>query len=399
MSIALKFLLTIYIGKYYPEESLGGYGLFCTTIASSFCIIGFGFDGYASREIVSRSKPEKYLYIKSTFNFYILSWAIVTPFIFVLTRTSSINFEGFLYYYSILLFETCANVFVVIFNILNKTVISNIVIFICQSCWIVFAILFDLINNHKNQSLEGILLLWLCGAISACIFGLFHLKRTFPKEKVPATNWPWIKSGFSVCYLYFISAIGYKSIEFSDRYFVNIKYGAAKAGVYIFYSQIANLISVGINITVISNLYPSLVESLVNFNLEKYNLVRRKMYQRVALLGSLFFVLVLLFSRFALHLVGKDSFYSDIYVLYILLASNLAMNFSFIPHYCQMGLRQDKLMVLTTLVGSGFSIFAHILTLKFNRYGIVGIALTTCLGFVVIFVLKLYSLKSRIVAV
>ena len=120
VSIALKFLLTIYIGKYYPEESLGGYGLFCTAIASSFCIIGFGFDGYASREIVSRSKPEKFSYIKSTFNFYILSWAIVTPFIFVFTRTSSINFEGFLYYYSILLFETCANVFVVIFNILNK---------------------------------------------------------------------------------------------------------------------------------------------------------------------------------------------------------------------------------------------------------------------------------------
>ncbi len=397
ITISIKFLFTLFLGKYYSEDVLGGYGLFATTVLISFFVLSLSFDSYATREIIQKPRDEQMNFIRNLFVFFIASWLIFVPIAFILTSIGWIDKTLIFYFLVILLFETFSQVFFSLFTILQQSIAANIILFLSQASWVLVFFVIHLAYPVFFISLDRFLLVWIFGGVIACCYGFYKIRRLYPsKLSIDPINWKWIKSGITVSLLFFFSTLGYKIIEFADRYFIEFKLGTAKVGVYIFYSQIANLMNTVINVTVVLMLYPRLIENFAKRDLDAFITIRNKMYQRVIFIGLTVFVVAILFIKMALVFIGKESFYSEIHVFYILLLANLAMNLSFVPHYCLFAMRNDKTLLVTTVTGTICCIVLNLFLI--DIFGVEGAAVSTGLSFCLVWILKsIYASKRKIV--
>jgi O-antigen/teichoic acid export membrane protein len=392
-TIGFKFLFTLFLGKFYSEEMLGEYGLFATTILFSYFILSLSFESFALREIIQKPQEKQLSYIRNLFIFFACSLLIFIPVSAIVIGYGLLSNKLLLYFSIILILETFGQVFFALFTILQKSVAANLVLFFNQALWIILVFILWIINQDIFISLENFLILWIVGGVLAGGYGFFQIRnayKTFPLEKI---DWKWIKGGISVSLLFFLSALGYKVIEFTDRYFIEFQLGTSKLGIYVFYSQIANLMNTVINVTVILMLYPRLIENYVKGDIGAFLLIKKKMYQRVAIIAICLSVLAILFIRIILIFIGKESFHEEISVFYILLLANLAMNLSFIPHYCLYAMRKDSALLYTTLAGSATSVCLNLVLIK--PFGIQGAALSTCAGFTLIWILKSLYINKK----
>ena len=116
------------------------------------------------------------------------------------------------------------------------------------------------------------------------------------------------------------------------------------------------------------------------------------MYQRIAILGLVISAGAVAVIKIALGIIGKQSFYEHITVFYILLGSTLAMNLSFVPHYCLFARKEDKAMVYTTIAGAACSLTLNALLI--GTFGLQGAAVATCTSFILIWALKTLYLNK-----
>ena len=105
-TIGFKFLFALFLGKYFPEEVLGEYGLFSTTILVSYLLLSLNFDGYATRELVQAPREQQPTFIRNTFVFFSISFPVyVSIAIFFLSR-GIIDQELIIYFVILLLLDS-----------------------------------------------------------------------------------------------------------------------------------------------------------------------------------------------------------------------------------------------------------------------------------------------------
>lgn len=385
-TIGLKFLFALFLGKHFPEEVLGEYGLFSTTILVSYLLLSLSFDSYAFREIVEKPRERQVSYVRDVFVYFGIAFSLYVVIGATFLNQELISGELLIYFVVLLFLETIIQILFSLFTVLQLPTVANLILFLSQGCWIVIAFLFWFVNKNSIVSIHDILLVWIGGSLTACIYGVVCIYGVYKNFRMESINWLWIRSGLPISFLFFAASFGYKSIEYADRYFIEFKLGTAKLGVYIFYSQIANLMNAVINVTVVLMLYPRLIESFIKQEFGSYIAIKRKMYQRILLIGVTVSAFATLFIKVALVYIGKESFYEDINVFYILLISNVAMNLSFVSHYCLYAMRQDTALVFTTLAGTILSIILNFYLI--DLFGIEGAAIATCTSFLLIWVFK-----------
>lgn len=392
-TIGLKFLFALFLGRFYSDEILGEYGLFSTTVAFSFIILSLSFESYALREIIQKPKEYHLTYIRNLFLFFIISFLVFTPFFLIIFNNGLISTKLIFYFLSILFLETLCQVFFALLTILQKPVAANLILFFNQGSWIVVTFSIWFLKSEILVSIQDFLSIWILGGFVAAAYGFFFIRKLYLNSILYSVDWQWIRAGLSISIFFFCSALGYKVIEFGDRYFIGSILGNAKLGVYTFYGQIANLINTVINVTVVLLLYPKLMESYVSKDMDAFLSIKRKMTERVILIGFVLSIFAILFVQLSLAYIGKESFYQEIHVFYILLLSNLVMNLSFIPHYCLYAMKRDRILFYTTIIGSIASIIMNYALIP--RFGIKGAALATFTSFVLIWVLKSFHTTNK----
>jgi O-antigen/teichoic acid export membrane protein len=385
-TIGLKFLFALFLGKYFPEEVLGEYGLLSTTILLSYLLLSLSFDSYAVREIVEKPREHQLSYIRNVFVYFAIAYSAFTLIAVSFSTNELFTNDLFIYFAILLFFETVIQIQFSLFTVLRLPTVANLLLFLSQGSWILIAFLFWFVDRSSIISLPHILLIWIGGSLIACIYGLFHLHSIYGQFSLESINWKWIRSGLPISFLFFAAAFGYKGIEYADRYFIEFKLGTVQLGVYVFYSQIANLMNAIINVTVVLMLYPRLIETFIKQEFSSYLAIKRKMYQRILLIGVTVSAVATIFIKIALVYIGKESFYEHINVFYILLISNIAMNLSFVSHYCLYAMRRDTALVFTTLAGTVLSIILNFYLI--DLFGIEGAAIATCSSFLLIWVFK-----------
>jgi O-antigen/teichoic acid export membrane protein len=333
-TIGLKFLLTLFLGRFFPDEVLGEYGLFSTTILVSYLLLSLSFDGYATRELIGKPREQQATYIQHTFVYFAVAFAIYTSIGILFFNNGFISNQLIVYFVILLFLETITQLVFSLFTILQMPLSANLMLFLSQGAWVAFVLLFWFLDPTMISSIEDVMHMWIFGSCIASAYGVIKITNYYKGAGLDPFNWKWILRGLSISAIFFCSTLAYKTIEYVDKYFIEFKLGTAKLGAYVFYSQIANVMNAIINVTVILMLYPRLIENYMKRDFQAYHLIKKKMYQRIILIGATIAVGSIIFMKFALVFIGKESFYNDISVFYILLVSNIAMNLSFIAHYC-----------------------------------------------------------------
>lgn len=385
-TIGFKFLFALFLGKFFPEEVLGTYGLFSTTILVSYLLLSLSFEAYALREILAKPKENQLTLIRNEAVYFLLAFAVYTTIGILFFNRGLISNELIIYFVIILLLETITQVCFSVFTILNKPTAANLIMFVSQGSWIAVALVVWYINPSTITEITDILKIWIIGGIAACLFGVTRIIAHYGSMKVDPIDWRWIRTGIRVSLLFFCALLGYKVIEYADRYFIEFMLDTSQLGVYIFFSQMANIINAVINVTVILMLYPRLIENYNQRDFVAYKVIKRKMYIRVLVISVGVGLGAFVFLKFALVYIGKESFSNHMEIFYILLVSNLAMNLSFITHYCMYAMRKDVALVITTVLAAAACLLLNYLLVPY--YGIAGAATATCSSFSIAWVLK-----------
>jgi O-antigen/teichoic acid export membrane protein len=394
LSSLSKFLIVVYIAKYFSTDDLGIFGLFNSTIILSIYLLGFEFYNFNTREILSVAPGKFATLIRDQFIAYTFAYGIVLPSLLLVFFKDFLPFEYLVWFYFILITDHLSVEFYRIFTVLSRPVFANVIFFIKTGLWSLGLIALWMAGMESTKTLSLVWMAWFGGSFLACLLSiwyLYHLKiHLFTLEPV---DWSWIKRGYKVSLPFFIIAISLRLIEQSGRFFIDSWYSKSEVGIYSFFWNIANLENIIIFTGIIMILYPKLVETFKKNQMAEFNKILRQ-FKRLTYFSSLVLAGALILGIGPLlGFLGKTEFYAHLPVYYILILANTILNISYVPHYILYAKDADRLIVWSTLTGSLLNITGNILVIP--RYGLIGASLSILVSYLVIWALKEYYVQKQ----
>ncbi len=387
LSMVAKFLLIIYMGKYFSTQALGEYGLFVATILISMYFLGMDFYTFNSREIIQKEHEGRLLLIRDQFVFHIIVYAIVLPLFFSVFLFGIIDYKYITLFYLIIVVEHISQELFRLYVTLNKQVLANVLLLLRTGVWVYALIALWIYGLKNTQDLFSIYIAWFLGAFASILLGVYYLFKIYDKESLKIKiNWKWINRGFNVSISFFVGTIAYKVIEFSDRYMIDYYMTKGDVGVYTFFGSIANTMQTLVYTLVIMMYYPKMIELYKDSKLDEFTTMSKKFFIEVLIYSFLIIVGIVLFIHPVLEYMDKVEFVENIDVLWILLAGILVLNLSFVPHYVLFVKHKDIVIRNITILGAVLNIGLNIWLIPL--YGLIGAGVATLCSYLSILVLK-----------
>lgn len=385
--LSVKFLFFAVLSKVLSPEIYGSYTLITTTITVSIFVLGLDFYNYSIREILMNSQ-NTVSKVFSTFLLYIVVYIIAMSCVAVYYHFSDGMGMSLKLTFTILLICITEHFCQEAYRLqiaFKKVLTANLIFFFRVFLWMSYLTI-EILFFNKNLVLETILNYWL-------IFNLVAVGLNVVTAVRPAINNKgslklsivFIKRGIVVCSLFFLGTLSLKSIEYLNRYIVDLFLGKEITGVFSFYSNLALVITVYINAIVISFELPLLIEKGNTSNFSKYFKIFKNSF-----LKQIVIIIVLLLIAIAPILYWQDiPLYKDyLYIFFILLISTAIINYSLVYHFYLYIKKKDRTILWLT-IKSGF--FNLVTTLILTYYfGVAG----TCVAFLLTSICIIYLRKS-----
>ena len=143
--------------------------------------------------------------------------------------------------------------------------------------------------------------------------------------------------------------------------------------------------------------YPKLYEFYINKKSELYKKTVNH-FSILVISVSLVIAAMLVFGiPFLLNLINKSEIYNQyLNVYYLLIIANVILNISLIPHYILYVKKKDKLIMIITVIGAIFNLIFNYVFIQI--WGLSGVAISSVLSFLIIFILKFYYRRDKISA-
>ena len=392
MPLAIKFIFFSILSKVMPPDDYGGYTLITTTVTVSIFILGLDFYNYSIREILT-SKSKVFQKLFSSFTLYALVYIIISIIVLLywlifgskFSMSSSTVFTIVLICFSE---HFCQEVYRLQIAF-KKIYLANIVFFFRVFIWMAYLVI--MIFFYKSSiSINYILTLWLVFNIAAIVLNFITAHRFIVKNLNDFTlDIHFVKKGIVVSSLFFLGTLSLKSIEYLNRYIVDLFLGKEMTGIFSFYSNLALVISVYINAIVISFELPALIEQTasgkINYYFKKF---KKSFFKHISII-----VVILIISVFPILKWQNIEMYSNhVYVFFILLIASAIMNYSLVYHFYLYIIKKDKKILSLTIKSGIFNVlFTFVLTYLF---GILGASISFLLTSICLFYLRKISSKK-----
>lgn len=391
MPLAVKFVFFSALSKVMPPEQYGSYTLITTTVTISIFVIGLDFYNYSIREMLT----SKSRFFQKLFNSFVL-YTIVYVFIIIIVLFWLVfgNVFG-------MSFKTVFTIMLICFSehfcqevyrlqiALKKVYLANLVFFFRVFIWMAYLVVMVLFYR-SNISIDYILTLWLVFNIMAIVLNFITAHRFITKNLNQfILDIDFVKKGLIISSLFFFGTLSLKSIEYLNRYIVNLFLGKEMTGIFSFYSNLALVISVYVNAIVVSFELPALIEQTASGKINYYF----KNFKRSFLKHIMIIIVILTISLFPILKWQNIEKYSDYaYVFFILLIASAMMNYSLVYHFYLYIKKKDKKILGLTIKSGIFNVLSTlILTYLF---GILGASISFLLTSICLFYLRKTSSKK-----
>jgi O-antigen/teichoic acid export membrane protein len=390
-SMGIKFVFfSILLPKEMEVTKYGDISLLITTITFFIFIIGFDFYNYTHRDFINDDKGSIAIKIYNQFVFNSLVFIAVIP---LFHWAMKYNDLPFIEICLLLLFtEYFGQELYRLLIVFSKPILGNVILFFRSSFWIIALIFF----NHYSKiefSIFNILLYWIIGNSVLFIITLFYsLSHNDFNVKKIRLNYSWIKKGIKVSVPFFLSTVALKTIELSDRYVIKYFFSNEEVGVYSFYSNVSNSLNVFISTSVVIMMYPKILKSFKNNNIEKSKKLINTYKKEMILFLILFSILIVIFINPLIGWVGKVEYSEELSTFWVLLFSSVLFNLSLIPHVILYSLNKDKKIIIPVIWAAVINLISNIIFVPY--FGILGAGISTFLSFLIILSMKYYSVKK-----
>lgn len=387
-----KFLLVYFLADQLTVEQNGVWGIFTTSIALSLYVVGLDFYTYSSRRILDFKEEDRSPMLRDQLIFYFISYLVLFPILGLLFVFNVIDIKFAIFFYAILIFEHLAQEAYRTFVVFSKPIIANIILFLRTGSWAYLILILWTAGVDELKSLRWLYLFWMCGGIAALAVSLYFLaKFKFKSVKHIPIDWKWIKQGIKVSLLFFIGTVGYKIIEFADRYFIDYYHTKEEVGVYTFYANMCNIVETFVHTAVIIIFSPRLIETFHKSNYD-YRKTLAQFAKQVVIYTIIIGVALAILIIPLLKSLENDEYIRDYNAFVVLVLSKMVLNFSLIFHYILYVRKNDFPIIKATIIACVINILLNFILIP--TMSIMGAALATLTSFLIVMLMKMYYTRN-----
>ncbi|WP_447852672.1 lipopolysaccharide biosynthesis protein [Enterobacter mori] len=391
-TLASRFVLVIFIAKFLSTEELGAYSLFAASITYALFFVGMDFYTFSSREILSVDKSLWFGIVKNQFVFYLLFYFIGFPLIYSLFYFGFLPKQFILWFYLILVAEHLAQESMRLLVVLDKAFLANISLFIRSGVWVYAAVVIMFFSDGLRE-VTTILGLWLVGSSLSILLVIPQLKRlhqiSASSQKI---DFSWMLQGIKVAIPLLIGTLGLRSIYLVDRYSLSYFANLSAVGIYSFYSSFASALLAFVDAVVVMQIYPKIVSSVKNNDLNGLVYYKRKFVKSVSILSLILVVLLPVGVYLLLLWMNKSEYLEYIPLLSLLMLSSIIYSYALLPHYELYAHNEDKKIITSSVLAAIVGVI--IMPVGAYYYGVYGVAGGQVLAVTFLYVYKIMLLKK-----
>lgn len=387
LDVGGKFLLTIYIVKFFSEDTLGNYSLLSISIALGVQIIGLDFYNYANREIVGKNLTEKLQLVINQLVFHLICYVFILPLFLCYFLLEVLPWNYAFLFYIILILEHLSQEFYRLFTIFIKPNLANFLLFLRSGFWAYIVILLWKFKISSQQHIDLLFYSWIFGSSLSLLGSIIYLVKDFKFIPFPKkVDWNWIIKCLKGALPFLVATLFYKIIEYADRYMINFFLSKKELGIYTYFYNFANLLNIIIFSTVIMHYYPRLMQKAKEEDTLAFLSLKVEFYKKMKQSCLIYSLLVFLFI-FIINIYLQKTFVIEYILVYIiLLIANIFLNLSYISHYLLYIQKKDKLIILITCFAAILNMFLNVILIYY--VGILGAAITLLITFILLYFLK-----------
>lgn len=394
MTLAVKFIMNLFIARFMGFEELGLYGLVTVACIMVSPFLGLGLMTIASRKAVTQDPEE------ITVSLYCYSRFIVLVYAAILTGSIAVGLVLDKPYLTVLIVMVMflehvnTDIYGILLNV-SRPFLANILHFIRSGAWmLVFMGLAFFVPALRTT--EAILIGWVIGSAFALI-GFIWAVRNWPwKSAHPRMALgAWVVQTFRESRMIYASGLVETSATYLNHFLVTFFLGLEMTGVYVYFVQIPSALSNLLNSGIIQIARPRLVRAYKNHDPAFLSIYKGclKHTALIALAAAIFAIPALYFIT--VYVVDKPlalqwfPVFCAIMTTFVLAMSVQANNLVFYSQH------QDILTMKVNTIGLLGGLVLNLLLLPF--FALWGAAASSILLNILLLVLQWSYLKPLIV--
>jgi len=359
-TLASKFVLILFLAKYFVPAEVGRYGILMASISYSLYLLGFDFYNYTSRELLSKPQYLWAIIIRDQFCLYGIIYLLVLPILFLIFVANILPWNLAIWFFVLLALEHISQEMYRLLVVIQCPVLANKVLFVRSGLWVYLSIAI-LLFNPEHKSLDIILFMWATGAFFSILLawkGFSKLDWVMVKDT--DVSWSWLIRGVKIALPLLVATLALRGLFTIDRYILQCSNGDTSVGVYVFYANIANALQAAVDSSVVIHYYPKLIVSFKSGDLHSFKRYLKHFSISIMVVSIFTSIILIIFIPKVNHWIGKTEYISQYSQFIVLLSASFIYCIGLIPHFALYAKSNDKAILhaslLSFLVGSVFMV-------------------------------------------
>jgi O-antigen/teichoic acid export membrane protein len=286
-----KSLLVFMIGAVLTNREIGEWGIISSTLTFLVLLVGLDVFFVSNHNIVGKSFADIKAEIIHQLAIYICAYLIVMPFFWALYYFKITPPSLTILLYVLLIFEHQSQEICRILNILDKQLISSVLLFLRYGFWVWIWFLFYVITG-LGASLIVIIYCWIFAALLSTLFGYYFLRKKFKliinSDQIlkEILNIDRIRSSLKQSACFFYATLMVTFFFTVDKYLYGKYSSPEEFSLYVLYMTISLGVINFLDPLIFSFYLPKLIKAFKSDYIDgRESLVRR--FMLLALIGSL----------------------------------------------------------------------------------------------------------------
>ena len=246
LSLAGKFLLALYMGRYLSLSAIGVYGLVFSAVQILGVLLGQELNFVVCREIVPLDPKACLIRMRDQAALYGVNYLalVVAMTICVMLRSTEISPKILYYTTTLAILESFCTVTQFNLNARQKQLAASWLFVVRTSAWVLPVVAIGILNPSL-RTMDSILIGWIIGGI-VCLAGTIWVWRDLPWSSVVSLpiDWRWIRSCIKKTHLVWLGMISLTVGGFGERFVVEHVLTIEDVGIVTFYFSFTNALLV-----------------------------------------------------------------------------------------------------------------------------------------------------------
>lgn len=388
ITLASKFLLVLFMARYFAPRELGIYGVFSGAIAIVLVPLGLEFYAFSMRELVAATPERRAAMIRDQLAMHAIVYAVAVVLAAGVLVFGLLSPVWAIWFAILAILEHLSHEATRVLIALSRAISANIVLFVRTAAW-VYLVLALAFTDPGTRQVGTIFAAWSVGALAslglcAIIFARLPWRAALKAD----IDWKWIRTGLRTVRPFFLTAISATGLIYVDRFFLTRSAGLDIVGIYTFFfgitSSVQNLVNSGVSMTRIPRIISAWEkEGPEGLRREIRSMLRYNLATTIILAG-----LAAALIGPALAIVDKPAYRDHLWIYFILLLAAVARCLAEVPLYTLYARRQDRALAFANVTAFLAVISANVVLTP--AFGGVGAALSSFCGALALGLLTTY---------